>query len=76
MSLNIAYRIFSGLALWKKELTEDEKTISCGKLENGKVEYGILKEVGMPDVKKEKTNAKTIKIKMANGEVVKGEIIE
>ena len=28
----------------KKEVSDEEKTITCRKLENGKVEYGILKE--------------------------------
>src|SRR3990172_5487570 len=46
--LNITYRIFSVVAVWKKEVEDEEKTITCGKLENGKVEYGILKETGLP----------------------------
>ena len=52
LSLNIAYRIFAGIALWKKEVEESEKTITCGKLEHGEVCYGILKETGIPGEKK------------------------
>ena len=48
LSLNIAYRIFAGIALWKRRVTREEKTITCGKLENGNIRYGILKEVGLP----------------------------
>ena len=59
LSLNIAYRIFAGLALWKETVTDEEKTITCGKLERGEVCYGILKETGMPDAKKNPTE-KTI----------------
>ncbi len=62
LSLNISYRIFAGLALWKKEVTDEEKTITCGKLENGEVCYGILKEIGMPGEEKEATNPKEITI--------------
>ena len=61
LSLAIGYRIFAGLALWRKEVTDEEKTITCGKLENGEVCYGILKEIGMPD-EKEATNPKEITI--------------
>ena len=51
LSLNIFARIFAGLAIWKKsfDLTDEEKTITCGKLENGEVCYGILKETGLPE---------------------------
>ena len=52
LSLNIACRIFAGLALWKETVTDEEKTITCGKLEHGEICYGILKETGMPDEKK------------------------
>ena len=55
LSLKITKRIFAGLAIWKdsKEITDAEKTITCGKLESGEVCYGILKEVGMLEEKKE-----------------------
>jgi hypothetical protein len=47
LSLKCSYRIFAGLALWKKEVSDEEKTVSCKRLEGGgKVEYGILKETG------------------------------
>ena len=61
LTLNIAYRIFAGLAIWKREVTDEEKTITCGKLDSGKVEYGILKEVGLPeDVKQESSQDEII----------------
>jgi hypothetical protein len=55
LSLNIFARIFTGLAIWKRssDLTDEEKTITCGKLENGEVCFGILKEIGLPEDKKE-----------------------
>ena len=49
LMLNVAYRIFAGVAVWKENPTDEEKTITCGKLENGKVEYGILNVIGLPD---------------------------
>ena len=56
LSLCVKYRIFSGIAIWKKEVTQEEKTITCGKLESGIVEYGILKEIGLPSEVKEPVN--------------------
>jgi hypothetical protein len=44
--LRAGFRIFVGIALWKKEVSDEEKTITCGWLESGTVEYGILKETG------------------------------
>jgi len=32
-------------------ITEEEKTITCGKLESGKIEYGLLEETGLPEEK-------------------------
>ena len=65
LSLNIACRIFAGLALWKKEVKDEEKTITCGNLENGKVEYGILNETGMPEEdKSENLSGKEVEVKL------------
>ena len=67
LSLNVAYRIFAGLAIWlsKSEITEARKTITCGKLEHGDVEYGILKETGLPDEKKSETlRGKKVKVEL------------
>jgi hypothetical protein len=44
LNLKITYRIFAGLSIWKREVTDEEKTITCGQLVSGRVEYGILKE--------------------------------
>ena len=52
LSLSFGYRLFAGLCIWKKEVTDAEKTITCGKLEKGTIVYGILKETGLPDEKK------------------------
>jgi hypothetical protein len=46
LALKIGYRIFAGTATWRKDVTDEEKTITCKRLESGKVEYGILKETG------------------------------
>jgi len=54
--IKFSYKIFAGICTWR-DITDDEKTITCGKLEpmktTDRVEYGILKEIGMPDEKKE-----------------------
>jgi hypothetical protein len=44
-SLSCGLRIFAGTCNWRIP-TDEEKTITCGKLEKGEVAYGILKEVG------------------------------
>ena len=55
LELNIKLRIFAGLCLWRNP-TQEEKTISCGKLTSGSVEYGILKEIGLPRKENDKKN--------------------
>lgn len=50
LALNVAYRIFAGTATFRNTDNE-EKEITCGKLEKGTVCYGTLKETGMPDAK-------------------------
>ena len=47
-SLRFGSRCFAGTCVWR-EISNDEKTITCGKLEGGTVEYGILKETGIND---------------------------
>ena len=54
LTLNIAYRIFAGLATWKKEISKEESSIICGKLENGTVCYGTLIETGLPNQNEDK----------------------
>ena len=45
-NIKCGLKIFAGICTWK-ELYDEEKTITCGKLEGGKVGYGILNEVGI-----------------------------
>lgn len=45
------YSIKAGVCTWR-ETEEADRTITCGKLESGKVEYGVLKEVGLPKEEK------------------------
>lgn len=52
--LSFSYKIFAGICYWR-DIDEDEKTITCGRKEgDGFVEYGILKELGMPNDDKKK----------------------
>ena len=51
LTLKFAYKIFAGICYWRKDLTDDDKMITCGKLEGGEVAYGIVKEIGLPDEK-------------------------
>lgn len=44
--LKFGIKIFAGICTWR-QISDAEKTITCGKCE-GRVEYGILKELGMP----------------------------
>ena len=50
-TLSFGVKAFAGICSWK-EVTEEEKTVTCGKLEGGVVEYGILKETGLEEDKK------------------------
>ena len=45
-TLSFGLKVFAGICAWR-EVTDEEKTITCGKLENGAVGYGILKETGL-----------------------------
>ena len=65
-------KTFAGIKTWG-EATDEEKTITCGKLINGKVEYGILKELGLAD---EKPQGKKVKIRLAEGQEIEGILIE
>jgi len=47
-TLSFGLKAFAGICSWK-EVTEEEKTIACGKLEGGVIEYGILKETGIEE---------------------------
>ena len=51
LSISWAYKLFAGICYWKN-CSDEEKTITCGKLEpkNGAtVEYGIVKEIGIKE---------------------------
>jgi hypothetical protein len=49
-TLSFGLKAYAGICSWR-EITDEEKTITCGKLLNGTVEYGILKETGLEDEK-------------------------
>lgn len=55
--LKFGYRLFSGIAIWRGSITDEEKTITCGELEADKSQicYGILKETGIEKNPKKKT---------------------
>ena len=42
--LSAEFRIFAGIAIWKKEVTDDERSVICGKLVKGAISFGLLKE--------------------------------
>ena len=63
LSLNIGLRIFAGVCWWRN-INDVEKTITCGKLEKGKVEYGILKETGLPEQKEVSLKGKEVEVKL------------
>jgi len=42
--LKFSYRLFAGIAIWKRTVTDAEKTITCKRCEGGTVEYGTLVE--------------------------------
>lgn len=44
--LKFGLKAFAGICTWRT-ITDEEKTITCGKLEGGVVEYGIVKEIGI-----------------------------
>lgn len=50
-TLSFGLKAFAGICSWR-EITEEEKTITCRKLERGVVEYGILKETGLEEERK------------------------
>ena len=47
-TLSFGLRLFAGVCSWR-EIDYSDKTVTCGKLENGTIEYGILKELGLPN---------------------------
>lgn len=55
--------MFAGTNIYKDNITDEEKTVTCGKLEGGEFCYGIIKELGLPE-----------EIKKLSGKLVKVEI--
>ena len=47
-TLSSGSRLFAGTCCWK-EIRDEDKTVTCGKLENGTIEYGILVETGLEE---------------------------
>ena len=47
-TLSFGLKAFAGIYTWG-EIDDEDKTITCGKLLKGKVEYGILNETGLPE---------------------------
>jgi len=70
--LSFGLNAYAGIKTWG-EATEEEKTITCGKLTNGNVKYGILNETGLDD---EKPAGKKVRIKLADNQIVEGTIVE
>ena len=66
LTLKINYNIFAGICYRRKYVSDEDKTITCGKFEGGKVEYGILKEIGLPT---DKIAPKTLKGKKVKVEI-------
>ena len=48
LKLSAKLRIFAGLCIWR-EPTKEEQQIICGKLESGKICFGELIEIGLPE---------------------------
>ena len=44
--LSFGLKTFAGICNWM-EISDEDKTITCGKLESGTIEYGILRETGV-----------------------------
>ena len=48
--LKFGLKAFAGICTWKN-ISDQEKTITCGKFEGGVIEYGVLIETGLPEEK-------------------------
>lgn len=46
--INVRHRIFAGVCNWR-EISDADKTITCGKLESGEVAFGTLVETGIEE---------------------------
>ena len=45
-TISFGLKAFAGICTWR-EITDEEKTITCGKFEGGEIGYGILVETGV-----------------------------
>jgi UDP-3-O-[3-hydroxymyristoyl] glucosamine N-acyltransferase len=50
-SLSFGLNAYAGICTWRN-ITDEDKTITCGKLIKGTVAYGILKETGLKEAEK------------------------
>ena len=46
--LSFGLKAFAGICSWM-EISDEDKTITCGKLGSGTIEYGILRETGVEE---------------------------
>ena len=53
-TLTLGLKAFAGICNWRN-ISDEEKTITCGKMVGGVVEYGILRELGLPKEEFEET---------------------
>ena len=66
--LYFGLKCFAGICTWR-EISEDEKTITCAKKEgNGVIEYGILKETGI----KEESQKEVIELNGKKYQLIEG----
>jgi len=47
--LSFRFRLFAGVAVYKQTVTDEEKRVTCGRLDGGEVVYGQVVELGMGD---------------------------
>jgi len=47
--IKFGLKCFAGICTWR-EISDEEKTITCSKFEGGTLEYGILKETGTAEI--------------------------
>ena len=69
-TLSFGLKIYAGICSWR-EISEEEKTVTCGKFNGGVVEYGILKETGLEEEKDDKTEEAMKLLKERGYKIVK-----
>ena len=68
-SLKVGLKCFAGICTWKR-ISDEKKTITCGKFEGGTIEYGILKEIGIDNKVKITCEGKEVEISRASAEAL------